>query len=199
MKRDEVIDFIESYGLARHVGYTTYNMTRISCAFCVLASAGDLKSSTGYEGNHDIYREMVGLEIASTFSFQSGKWLGDVRPDLLTLDMRQALEDAKRKAITRQNAEARLPKHLLYVKGWPVAVPTHGEAELLAEVRCTVADELGLAINYRDAQSIIVRYEELMAKAAAKGKGLSPTFEQQASGLLIPVQQIDAQEHAWPF
>lgn len=199
MKRDEVIDFIESYGLARHVGYTTYNMTRISCAFCVLASAGDLKSSTGYEGNHDIYREMVGLEIASTFSFQSGKWLGDVRPDLLTLDMRQALEDAKRKAITRQNAEARLPKHLLYLKGWPVAVPTHGEAELLAEVRCTVADELGLAINYRDAQSIIVRYEELMAKAAAKGKGLSPTFEQQASGLLIPVQQIDAQEHAWPF
>lgn len=201
MKRAEVIPFIESYGLARHEAYTEYGMTRVSCSFCVLASAGDLMSSTQCEDNHAIYREMVDLEITSTFSFQSGKWLGDVRPDLLSEEMLQGLEDAKRKAEVRQIAEARLPKHLRYVKGWPVAVPTVAEAELLAEVRGTVADALGLEINYRDPHGIITRYEELMAEAASKGRAssLDDGNEELPSGLLIPVKQIDPSQHAWPF
>lgn len=201
MKRAEVIPFIESYGLARHEAYTTYGMTRVSCTMCVLASAGDLMSSTQCEDNHAIYREMVELEITSTFSFQSGKWLGDVRPDLLGEEMRQGLEEAKRKAEIRQIAEARLPKHLRYVKGWPAAVPTVAEAELLAEVRGTVAGALGLDINYRDPHGIIARYEELMAKAASKGRSSSLDLddEELPSGLLIPVKQIDPSQHAWPF
>lgn len=201
MKRAEVIPFIESYGLARHQAYTEYGMTRVSCSFCVLAAAGDLRSSTQCEDNHAIYREMVELEITSTFSFQSGKWLGDVRPDLLGEEMRQGLEEAKRKAEIRQIAEARLPKHLRYVKGWPVAVPTVAEAELLAEVRGTVAGALGLDINYRDPHCIIARYEELMVKAASKSRSHSQDLddEELPSGLLIPVKQIDPSQHAWPF
>ncbi|HHH9443097.1 TPA: phosphoadenosine phosphosulfate reductase family protein [Pseudomonas aeruginosa] len=199
MKRSEVIPFIESYGLARHEAYTVFGMTRVSCTFCVLSSAGDLMSSTQCEENHAIYREMVGLEVTSTFSFQSGKWLGDVRPDLLSEEMRHGLEDAKRKANLRQIAEARIPKHLRYVKSWPVAVPTLTEAELLSDVRCTVADTLGLDINYRDPQSIVVRYEELMAMAEQKGRPSTSEFKELPSSLLIPVQQLDPMRHAWPF
>lgn len=201
MKRTEVTSYIEGSGLTLHPGYTEHGMTRISCAFCILASAGDLASATTFEGNHDIYREMVGLEVVSTFSFQSGKWLGDVRPDLLSPEMLLALDEAKRKAGMRQAAEAKIPKHLLYEKGWPLAMPTRAEAAILAEVRSTVADLVGLTIKYRDPDSIIVRYEELMATAAAKGrgKGAADDFEEDPSGLMIPVQQIDAQCHAWPF
>jgi 3'-phosphoadenosine 5'-phosphosulfate sulfotransferase (PAPS reductase)/FAD synthetase len=145
-----------------HPGYAR-GMTRISCAYCVMGSAGDLEVSASCEDNQDVYREQVDLEIISSFSFQSGHWLGDVAPALLSERQQRGLAEAKRRATIREAVEARVPKHLKYSKGWPTVMPTQAEARLLAEIRCTVADTLELTINYRDPESILERYAELMA------------------------------------
>lgn len=44
-----------------HEAYTTYGSTRVSCAFCIMGSAGDLKASASCPDNAVIYRRMVRL------------------------------------------------------------------------------------------------------------------------------------------
>jgi len=137
-------------------------MTRVSCAYCVLASLADLTTSATSPNNQELYRELVDIEILSSFSFQSGQWLGDVAPRLLTEAQQRGLAEAKRRAAIRERAEARIPRHLLYVKGWPVVIPTREEARVLAEVRGTVADALDISIAYRDPDTILARYAALL-------------------------------------
>lgn len=160
---DQVWDLHEQTGFAPHEAYTTYGMTRVSCVFCILSSKADMANAATAAQNADIYREMVDLEITSTFAFQDSGWLGDVAPQLLTDEQRDGLASAKERATKRQRAEARIPKHLLYDgKGWPKVMPTYTEAEMLAEVRCEVAQVVGLDISYRTANAILMRYAELM-------------------------------------
>lgn len=160
---DQVWDIHDQTGFAPHEAYTTYGMTRVSCVFCILSSKADMANAATAAQNADIYREMVDLEIASTFAFQDSGWLGDVAPQLLTDEQRNGLDNAKKRAILRQLAEARIPKHLLYDgKGWPKVMPTYAEAAMLAEVRCTVAQLVGLDIQYQTADAVFGRYAELM-------------------------------------
>ena len=169
----EVFSIIERRGLELHEGYTKYGMQRISCVACIMASSADLQASVSCEDNHPAFREMVELELRSTFSFQSNKWLADVSPDVLGTEL-ERIETAKTSAAMREQAEARIPKHLLYEKGWPNAIPTLAEAETLAEVRREVAGLLRLDIQYTDALSIISRFEELLSQkpASAEPEGI---------------------------
>ena len=112
---------------------------------------------------------MVDLEIISSFSFQSNRWLGDVAPHLLRGDALAGLEDAKRKAALRERIEARIPTHLLYKKGWPTVMPTRAEAALLSDVRCSVADIMQITIAYTEPDAILERYAELMAERSQRG------------------------------
>jgi 3'-phosphoadenosine 5'-phosphosulfate sulfotransferase (PAPS reductase)/FAD synthetase len=137
-------------------------MSRVSCAFCVLASLADLTTSAATPDNQDLYRELVDIEILSSFSFHSGHWLGDVAPTLLTATQQRGLIEAKRRATIREQAEARIPRHLLYTKGWPTILPTREEAQLLSEVRGIVAEVLELSIAYRDPDAILARYAALI-------------------------------------
>ncbi|HEU5375520.1 MAG TPA: phosphoadenosine phosphosulfate reductase family protein [Ktedonobacteraceae bacterium] len=163
----EVLAYHQLRQFPLHPGYQR-GMTRISCAFCVMGSAGDLAVSASCPDNQEVYREQVDLEILSSFAFQSGKWLGDVAPQLLSEQQQRGLAEAKQRARLREAAEARVPKHLKYSKGWPTVMPTLAEARLLAEIRCTVANILELTINYRDAESVLERYAQLMALQRAK-------------------------------
>ena len=163
-RKDEVIRYIAERGDVLHEAYTRYGSTRVSCTFCILASAGDLRAAATCEDNAAIYRELVELEIHSTFSFQSGKWLGDVASALLDSGTRARLVEAKERARRREAAEATIPPHLLYQKGWPVAVPTAQEAALLAGVRLEVADAVGLTIDYATPDQVIGRYVALLAE-----------------------------------
>ncbi len=181
----EVLAYHRLRSFPLHPGYTR-GMTRISCAFCVMGSAGDLAVSATCPENQDIYREQVDLEILSSFAFQSGKWLGDVAPHLLSEQQQRGLTEAKRRAALREAAEARVPKHLKYSKGWPTVMPTLAEARLLAEIRCTVADTLDLSIQYRDAESIRGRYAELMMLQQAKRRA------QQITATTSPVAPLTA-------
>lgn len=165
---EDIVAYHHYQSFPLHEAYTTYSMTRVSCAYCILAGLDDLVASATNPDNHDIYREMVGLEIASSFSFQSERWLGDVAPRLLSADMQTGLRDAKRRAELRERTEAKVPKHLLYAKGWPTMMPTHQEAQLLSEVRRSIADIMQISIHYSDSEDILARYAELMAIGMTK-------------------------------
>ena len=127
-----------------------------------MATAGDLLAATRDPRNHDIYREQCGLEIASTFSFQANKWLSDIAPELLTETQRARLAQAKVRAAKREEIESAIPKHLLYVKGWPLAVPTLQEAIFLADTRRRIAEVMEIDIQHTTALSVSHRYAELI-------------------------------------
>lgn len=163
---------VRAYCAARdfdlHEGYTRFGMSRISCAFCIMANEADLAASATCSDNVDIYREMVELEIASAFAFQGSRWLGDVAPHLLDQEQRDALEAAKRLAVQREAIEAQIPDHLLYERGWPKVMPTAEEAELLCRVRREIATHYEIEVSCTDPVDLIARYAHLMAKKAAK-------------------------------
>lgn len=164
----DVLAYLRRAGFALHEAYTDFGMTRVSCAYCIMGSADDLVASTTCPENHDIYREMVELEIRSTFAFQGACWLGDVAPHLLTEEQRARLADAKRRAVMREEAEALIPDHLLYTKGWPTVMPTYEEAVVLCGVRVVVALALGLDVECTKPQALLARYRALMDEKAAQ-------------------------------
>jgi 3'-phosphoadenosine 5'-phosphosulfate sulfotransferase (PAPS reductase)/FAD synthetase len=165
---EQVLGYHQLRQFPLHEAYTRYGMSRVSCAYCILAGLADLVASTTCPDNQGLYRELVAIEIISTFSFQESRWLGDVATHLLSEEMRAGLEEAKRRAALRAAAEARVPKHLLYSKGWPTAMPTRAEAALLGEVRENVAAAVGITIRYTNPDAILGRYAELIEAKAQK-------------------------------
>jgi len=167
---EDVLSYHQVHNYPLHEAYTRFNLTRVSCSFCVLSSIADLMASATDPRNHDVYRELVDIEIASSYSFQSDRWLGDVAPHLLSEVQLTGLAESKRRGKARSRIEARIPKHLEYTRsGWPQVMPTRAEAVMLSEVRRTIADLYQFTIFYSDPDSILARYEELMARREAKG------------------------------
>lgn len=164
----EVKAAIARRGIQLHEAYTKYLMTRVSCVFCIMSSAADLIASTTCPDNRDIYRTMVELEAASTFAFQSNKWLGDVAPHLLGSELSDRLALAKEACHIRQIAEARIPVGLEYQQGWPTRRLTMDEAKIITDVRHTVSQAVGLNAGFLDPYSVLERYDELLAQKAAK-------------------------------
>lgn len=117
----------------------------------------------------ELYRELATIEIISTFSFQSNRWLGDIAPHLLDSDQVVALAEAKERAAARQAAEAQIPRHLRYTRsGWPAALPSPAEAQLLADVRRTVAEAVGILVRYTTGDAVRGRIAELIEVNARK-------------------------------
>lgn len=180
---EDVLNYHKIHAIPLHEAYTTFNLSRVSCSFCILSSYADMVASATDARNHDVYRELVDLEITSAFSFQADRWLADVAPHLLSSSQLIGLAEAKRKAATRQRIESKVPAHLEYTRsGWPAVMPTRSEAVLLSEVRRAIADLYGLTISYADPDAILARYEELMAKREAKGIVVK-------TSRILPVQQ----------
>lgn len=168
----DVFSALDDWGIDPHPAYRNFGLSRVSCRFCIMSSLPDLTAATGQAETHDLYREMVNLECRSTFAFQGSRWLGDIAPHLLGNRLCDALSLAKERARRRIEAERRITKPMLYVKGWPTRMLSDGEADLLAEVRTDVSDLLGLQARYLDRASIHARYAELIALNAAKGRAL---------------------------
>lgn len=171
---DDVLGIGEARGFGRHEGYTRFGSRRISCVYCTLATEADHRASATDDRNHEVGRRMVDLEVASTFAFQGNRWLGDTLTHLLTPDQCDGIKLAKDRAARRTRAESRIPKHLLYTKGWPTCVPTADEATLLAAVRFAVADAVGLRPTFCQPDEIVSRYRELMqAKRQPQAAGVA--------------------------
>ncbi len=162
--RTDVFDYLAEKAFDLHEAYTIFGSSRVSCAFCVLASQSDLKSASSCATNHDVYRALVGLEVESTFAFQEHSWLSDIAPDLLDNDIRINALKAKERARRREIVEGIIPKHLLYEAGWPRCIPTLEEATLLAQVRQEVAAAVGIRIGFTRPCEIVERYVDLMAR-----------------------------------
>lgn len=158
----------ERSGFPGQYAYLVNGNLRVSCAFCVLSSLHDLRASSKDERNHSAYRQVVDLEIASAFSFQPSRWLGDVRPDLLTREQVAGVERAKEIAQGRREVEAHIPKALRFVKGWPTFIPSLVECALLAEVRQAIGSLTGLPAKFTDERSVRARYEELYAQKLSR-------------------------------
>jgi 3'-phosphoadenosine 5'-phosphosulfate sulfotransferase (PAPS reductase)/FAD synthetase len=161
-------------------------MTRHSCKFCIMAGLLDLITAANQPENTELYRELVSIEIESTFSFQSDRWLGDIASHLLDAGQVAALAEAKERAAARQVAEARIPRHLLYERsGWPRVLPTPAEAQLLADVRRAVAAAVGISIHYTTGDAVRGRMAELMEvntrKLAAKAAKEARRVQRQAA------------------
>ena len=158
----------ERHGFERNETYAR-GMSRHSCKFCVMAGLLDLITAANQPENHELYRELVAIEIISTFRFQSDRWLGDIAPHLLDAGQVAALAEAKERAAERQAAEALIPRDLLYVKsGWPRVVPTLAQAQILADVRRQVAAAVGIEVAYITGDAVRERIAELMAENAGK-------------------------------
>lgn len=159
---DDVLAYLRRRGMPLHEAYTKYGTSRVSCCFCILSARPDLLAASTCPDNHDVYRLMVQLEIDSSFAFQSGGWLGDVAPQLLTGDQQRGLVRAKKACADRELAESWLPDHLLYARGWPTCVPSTAESKRLAKMRRQVRDILGLAdVKYLTGDSVSARYHHL--------------------------------------
>lgn len=86
---------------------------RCSCRLCVLANQNDLLN--GILWNPDHYRDLVELELISGFSFQQGRWLAEMQPDLLSdeqrqrwTQLRQTVPQASIKTITKHTSPVQL-------------------------------------------------------------------------------------------
>ncbi|BDC45349.1 hypothetical protein PTKU15_86460 [Paraburkholderia terrae] len=160
---EDVFAEIAAAGLALHEAYTRYGASRVSCAFCIMSSLDDLRAAAGCADNHDLYREMVALEAASTFAFQGQRWLADVSPDLLSFSLKADVARAKAAASKRQAIEAEIPAHLLFTAGWPTVRPSLEEATLIASVRSRVAALVSIDADHTAPSSVLQRYDDLLA------------------------------------
>src|SRR5437660_11108138 len=79
------------------------------------------------------------------------------------------LSEARKRAKQREQVEEQIPKHLLYIRGWPTIMPTFQEALLLSRIRRTVAEIMQIPIAYTEPESILARYAQLMAIHTSKG------------------------------
>lgn len=160
----DVYAYLEQQNEPLHEAYRVWGSTRVSCAFCIMGAGNDLQSAATCPDNHAIYREMVDLEVRSTFAFQGSRWLADVAPRLLDTETLARVQQAKVGAKERAAAEALLPKHLLYTKGWPDRMPTLDEAQLISDIRKQVAGAVGIHVLYTRPDDVRERYAELMAE-----------------------------------
>jgi len=170
VKTDTIFQILKSSALPIPSAYQ-FGSSRFSSCFCIMATAADLLAATRDPRNHDLYREQCDLEISSTFSFQANKWLSDIAPELLTETQRARLPQAKIKAAKREEIESAIPKHLLYVKGWPLAIPTLQEATFIAATRRRIAEVMEIDVQHTTALSVSNRYAELIRlKEKKEGK-----------------------------
>lgn len=159
---DNVFACHDRYDLPLHEAYRCHGSSRLSCAFCVLASGADLGAATRATGNHELYQHLVAMEAASTFSFQPGRWLADVAPQLLAPSLGRAIAVAKQEAAQRRAMEGAMPAGLRFVKGRPPRLPTLAEAGAIAEVRGPLLRRHGLANLYPDAGAVRRRFAALL-------------------------------------
>lgn len=152
----------DRHHLPLHEAYRCHGASRLSCAFCVLASGHDLVAASRAAGNLDLYRHLAAMEASSTFSFQPGRWLADVAPQLLPSSLAHDIALAKRDAAARRAIEAAMPAGLRFVKGSPARLPSKAEAHQIAEARTMLLARHGLENRYPDARAIRQRFAEFL-------------------------------------
>jgi len=157
---DDVWAEIQDAGIEAHEGYSLYGSTRISCRWCIMSSEHDMRASLKDPAGHPIYVRMCDLELESGFAFQGNRWLTSLAPELVPNGV-DRLKFAMTLAEERNAAQAWVPKHLQFTKGWPHCVPTEEESEKLATMRRNICTLYGWSSPYLTAKTVRDRYQEL--------------------------------------
>ncbi|GGD82330.1 phosphoadenosine phosphosulfate reductase domain-containing protein [Croceicoccus mobilis] len=157
---DQVYEYHAANGLPLHPAYGM-GSTRLSCSYCVLASLHNLQTASLCAGNHASYADIVDLELASGFSFQPGRWLAQVTPELLSPEQARHLPAAIKSAALRRRLETSLPPDLRFKRGWPPRVPTIDEATAIATVRNAILTDRSISNLYPTPSDIRARFAEL--------------------------------------
>lgn len=170
---DDVWRAIRDSEVLPHEAYGTYGSTRVSCRFCILANEADLRASLKDPASHAIYIRMCALELESGFAFQGSRWLSSLAPELLQNGVSRmwAATDLQTR---RTELQKWIPKHLQFTRGWPHCVPTLEECQRLAEMRKAVCDLYGWTTRYDEAETIRMRYAELIEIKQSKSKHENP-------------------------
>lgn len=159
-----VYEATDALNLPLHEAYTVYGSTRLSCAFCVLASRHDLLAASSAEQNAALYRKLVDMEAETGFSFQQKDWLADVAPHLLDDGLKMRIVEAKGYAAERRRIESAIDPSLM--KGsredpWPRRLPDGSEAQAIAEARRLTQEWIKQEVPYRTSASVMERLKEL--------------------------------------
>lgn len=165
MLKEEVFEINRLDGIPIAPSYG-FGATRHSCALCIMASLNDLE--VGAEGHPWLYRHYVGMEAATSFSFQAGRWLASIRPRLLSPGLLADIERAQAKCAERRGIEATLPARHRFVKGWPLYVPTLEEAHAIAAGRTRILAHHHADNLYPTAKAVRDRFAELIEMKARK-------------------------------
>src|SRR3546814_5681931 len=110
---DQVFQYHHEHALTLHEAYEVYGATRLSCAFCVLASKHDIAVSAGVTANHDLYRLLVEIDARTGSSFQQIGWPCDVAPANLDADLRARIADPQPHHTKTHQIEANIPQEFL--------------------------------------------------------------------------------------
>lgn len=160
----EVFACHDQHEIPLHEAYTVYGSTRLSCAFCILASLHDLRAAASAACNRDLYLLLVELEARSSFSFQPERWLGDVAPSLLSPGLAADLARGKILGAERVAVEAAMPPGLRYVEGWPVREPTLAEAARIIDSRAIILGHHGLVEHFPTPREVVDRFAALIVE-----------------------------------
>jgi 3'-phosphoadenosine 5'-phosphosulfate sulfotransferase (PAPS reductase)/FAD synthetase len=164
-----VYDYHREHGLELHEAYEVYGASRLSCAFCVLASKGDITISANVPDNLDLYHYLVDLELRTGFSFQQGGWLCDVSPDNLTPELRARVPLTKAYAAERRNIEGRISKEFLEggsKVNWPLTKATLADAEAIAEARRLNALWIGRDLPFLTTEEVLHQLDVMAAASS---------------------------------
>lgn len=167
MTREQVFQANLRHGIPLSRVYSL-GCSRHSCAACIMGSAADLAIAGAQPENGPHFSLYIGMEIASTFSFQARAWLADRAKHLLTAAQHRMLAQSKLDAERRRSLEAALPAKHRFVRGWPLYVPDHAEATLIAEARSEILARHQLPVLYPTASDVIDRFASLVAESPLK-------------------------------
>lgn len=167
--KEEVFSCHTSHNIPLHEAYTRYGSSRLSCAFCIMASIKDMQAAASAAGNVELYLHLVAMEANSTFSFQPDRWLADIAPSLHSPGLQADLIVGRRRAAERQAIEAAMPPELRYVKGWPPRGPSWHEAQAISTARALILGHHGMENIYPTPGHIRERFDELIALKQHKG------------------------------
>lgn len=156
----EVFEAHRDAGVPLHVGYTRWGAERIGCSACILASLRTLEAGIRHSGNRAAIERILTLETTSTFSFQPGRWLGDVAEPLINTD-REARKRAQGQAEERRALEAGLPSDLRFTRGWPPRIPSTAEAAQISEARRRILAHHGLDDPFTTPTAVRNRFADL--------------------------------------
>lgn len=178
---EDVLAIHKRFDFPLHPAYKDYGSSRVSCAFCILATAKDQTSALGHPHNRLSYVRLCELELVSGFSFQGNRWLCDLAPELreeLMPGSGVRLANAKALAELRAEQEAKLPKELNFAAGmqWPPRVIDMEEADLIADVRNSIRSLYGLT----DVETAEKIYVELNGRVFANRLKVAVQEEKEA-------------------